>query len=71
MYVLSASNRRVSVELVGKDKIQKKLGQLEEMKGASLSYGGVSSVGNISGVMPSKILIGLSPIVQYASICLF
>lgn len=48
------------MELVGKDKIQKKLGQLEHMKGASLSYGGVSSVGNINGVMPGKIFVVLS-----------
>ncbi|KAK4798206.1 hypothetical protein SAY86_030532 [Trapa natans] len=53
MYVFSATNRKVSVELVGKDKIQKKLGQLEDMKGASLSYGGVSSVGNINEVVPN------------------
>ncbi|PKI47402.1 tubulin-folding cofactor E [Punica granatum] len=53
MYVLSASNRRVSVQLVGRDKIQEKLGQLEEMKGASLAFGGVSSVGNIDGVVPN------------------
>ncbi|KAI9169110.1 hypothetical protein LWI28_007116 [Acer negundo] len=43
MYVLSASNKRVSVELLGKDKIQDKLSKFEELTGASLSYLGVSS----------------------------
>ncbi|KAK3222082.1 hypothetical protein Dsin_009107 [Dipteronia sinensis] len=45
MYVLSASNKRVSVELLGKDKIQDKLSKFEELTGASLSYLGVSSPG--------------------------
>ncbi|KAK2635452.1 hypothetical protein Ddye_030244 [Dipteronia dyeriana] len=45
MYVLSASNKRVSVEFLGKDKIQDKLSKFEELTGASLSYLGVSSPG--------------------------
>ncbi|KAH7841044.1 hypothetical protein Vadar_024881 [Vaccinium darrowii] len=45
MYVFSASNRRVSVQLLGKDKIQDKLSRFEELAGASLSYLGVSSSG--------------------------
>lgn len=57
MYVLSATNRRVSIELLGKDKIQDKVSQFEELKGASLSYLGVSSSGppcEISTTIPSK-----------------
>ncbi|KAE8022275.1 hypothetical protein FH972_008087 [Carpinus fangiana] len=45
MYVLSASNKRVSIQLVGKDKIQDKLSRFEELTGASLSYMGVSTPG--------------------------
>ncbi|KAF2300620.1 hypothetical protein GH714_014533 [Hevea brasiliensis] len=57
MYVLSASNKRVSVELVGKEKIQDKLSRFEELKGASLPYLGVSTPGNpsdISSLVPSE-----------------
>ncbi|KAJ6297210.1 hypothetical protein OIU78_022857 [Salix suchowensis] len=56
MYVLSASNRRVSVQLVGKEKIQDKLSRLEELTGASLSYLGVSNPGSpneISRIVPN------------------
>lgn len=56
MYVLSASNRRVSVQLLGKDKIQDKLSRFEELCGVSLSYSGVSSCGapcQISSVLPN------------------
>ncbi|XP_024020565.1 tubulin-folding cofactor E isoform X1 [Morus notabilis] len=57
MYVLSASNKRVSVELVGKDKIQDKLSRFEELTGASLSFLGVSSPGSspcdIGTVLPN------------------
>ncbi|KAF2300614.1 hypothetical protein GH714_014502 [Hevea brasiliensis] len=56
MYVLSASNKRVSVELVGKEKIQDKLSRFEELKGASLPYLGVSTPGNpsdISSLVPN------------------
>ncbi|KAL6983197.1 hypothetical protein U1Q18_016589 [Sarracenia purpurea var. burkii] len=45
MYILSASNRRVSVQFLGKDKIQDKLSRFEELAAASLSYLGVSSSG--------------------------
>ncbi|GAV93005.1 CAP_GLY domain-containing protein, partial [Cephalotus follicularis] len=38
MYVLSASNKRVSVHLLGKDTIQEKVSRFEEFTGASLSY---------------------------------
>ncbi|KAM7511499.1 hypothetical protein LguiB_010374 [Lonicera macranthoides] len=56
MYVLSATNRRVSIELLGKDKIQDKVSRFEELKGASLSYLGVSSSGppcEISTTIPN------------------
>ncbi|GMJ11703.1 PFIFFERLING, TUBULIN-FOLDING COFACTOR E [Hibiscus trionum] len=46
MYVLSASNKRVSVELLGKDKIQDKLSRFEELNSASISYLGVSTPGD-------------------------
>ena len=58
MYVLSASNKRVSIELVGKDKVQDKLSRFEEMTNASLSYMGVSSPGSpchINTTVPSKL----------------
>ncbi|KAK7331245.1 hypothetical protein VNO77_25465 [Canavalia gladiata] len=45
MYVLSTSNQRVSVQLLGKDKIHDKLSRFEELTSASLSYMGISSPG--------------------------
>ncbi|RVW33206.1 Tubulin-folding cofactor E [Vitis vinifera] len=57
MYVLSASNRRVSVQLVGKEQIEDKLSRFEELTAASLSYLGVSSIGapfEICSVVPSR-----------------
>ncbi|OIT04566.1 PREDICTED: tubulin-folding cofactor E [Nicotiana attenuata] len=45
MYVLSATNKRVSIQLLGKDKIQNKLSRFEELTSASLAYFGVSSAG--------------------------
>ncbi|XWS37430.1 hypothetical protein CRYUN_Cryun19dG0042300 [Craigia yunnanensis] len=45
MYVLSASNKRVSVQLLGKDKIEDKLSRFGELKSASISYLGVTSTG--------------------------
>ncbi|XAR59329.1 hypothetical protein NMG60_11015126 [Bertholletia excelsa] len=56
MYVLSASNRRVSVQFLGKDKIQDKLSRFEELTGASLSFLGIGSSGHpsqISATMPN------------------
>lgn len=58
MYVLSATNKRVSVQLVGKDKIQDKLSRFEELTSASLSYMGVNSPGtphHINTTLPSKL----------------
>lgn len=46
MYVFSASNKRVTVQLLGKDKIQDKLSRFEEITAASLSYLGVSTPGD-------------------------
>ncbi|KAL0456291.1 UNVERIFIED_CONTAM: Tubulin-folding cofactor E [Sesamum latifolium] len=46
MYVLSARNKRVSIELLGKDKIEDKLSRFEELMSASLSYLGVSFPGS-------------------------
>lgn len=60
MYVLSASNKRVSIQLLGKDKIQDKLSRFEELTGASISYMGVSTPGvpcHIGTVVPSKLVI--------------
>lgn len=45
MYVLSASNKRVSIQLMGKDKAQDKMSRFEQLTNASLSYLGVSSSG--------------------------
>ncbi|XP_043693544.1 tubulin-folding cofactor E-like [Telopea speciosissima] len=56
MYVLSARNRRVAIQLVGKNKVQDKLSRFEELVGASLSYLGVSSTvppGQINAVVPN------------------
>jgi len=57
MYVFSSSNKRVSVQLVGKDEIQNKLSHFEKLSSASLAYLGVSSAGplnEISSVASSK-----------------
>ncbi|KAG9446329.1 hypothetical protein H6P81_012457 [Aristolochia fimbriata] len=45
MYVLSAGNKRVNIQLVGKNKVQERLSRFEELCAASLLYLGVSSVG--------------------------
>lgn len=56
MYVLSASNKHVSIELVGKDKIQDKFSKFEELTSAALPYLGVSSPGaNIGTIVTSKL----------------
>lgn len=59
MYVLSASDKRVSIEFVGKDIIKDKLSRFEDLTSVSLSYMGVNSLGNpsqIGSVLPSKFL---------------
>ncbi|TYG86502.1 hypothetical protein ES288_A13G138700v1 [Gossypium darwinii] len=53
MYVLSASNKRVSVQLLGKDKIQDKLSRFEELTSASISYLGVSTPGDPAEISAS------------------
>lgn len=58
MYVLSAKNKRVSIQLLGGDKIQDKLSRLDELTSASLPFLGVSSLGvssDLASVLPSKI----------------
>ncbi|KAI3464276.1 hypothetical protein Pfo_020939 [Paulownia fortunei] len=56
MYVLSARNKRVSIELLGKHKIEDKLSRFEELTSASLSYLGVSFPGSpdhVSSTLPN------------------
>ncbi|XP_027362897.1 tubulin-folding cofactor E isoform X4 [Abrus precatorius] len=56
MYVLSTSDHRVSVQLLGKDKIHAKLSRFEELTNPSLSYMGISSPGipsHISTTVPN------------------
>ncbi|KAG8472672.1 hypothetical protein CXB51_034561 [Gossypium anomalum] len=53
MYVLSARNKRVSVQLLGKDKIQDKLSRFEELTSASISYLGVSTPGDPAEISAS------------------
>ncbi|GAU46622.1 hypothetical protein TSUD_377880 [Trifolium subterraneum] len=45
MYVLSTSNKKVSIELLGTSEINDKLSRFEELTNASLAYMGVSSPG--------------------------
>ncbi|KAL6498406.1 hypothetical protein OROHE_026674 [Orobanche hederae] len=47
MYVLSARNKRVSIELLGKHKIEDKLSRFEELTSVSLSYLGISFPGSL------------------------
>lgn len=59
MYVLSARNKKVSIELLGKHKIEDKFSRFEELTSASLSYLGVRFPGSpdhISLTLPSKFL---------------
>ncbi|KAH1032191.1 hypothetical protein J1N35_044365 [Gossypium stocksii] len=53
MYVLSASKKRISVQLLGKDKIQDKLSRFEELTSASISYLGVSTPGDPAEISAS------------------
>ncbi|ONK77308.1 uncharacterized protein A4U43_C02F5200 [Asparagus officinalis] len=50
MYVLSTSNKRVSVQLVGRNKVEEKLKNFEELVAASVSYLGISSIGSASEI---------------------
>ncbi|XP_058090068.1 tubulin-folding cofactor E [Magnolia sinica] len=63
MYVLSARNNRVAIQLVGKDKLQEKLNRFEELLGVSLSYLGISSTGSpqqIKAAVPNLKLLDLT-----------
>ncbi|CAA7052339.1 unnamed protein product [Microthlaspi erraticum] len=63
MYVLSTKNKRVSIQLLGGDKIQDKLSRFEELTSASLSYLGVSSLGvssDLSSILPNLKLLDLT-----------
>ncbi|CAH8359323.1 unnamed protein product [Eruca vesicaria subsp. sativa] len=64
MYVLSAKNKRVSIQLLGGDKIQDKLSRLDELTSASLPFLGVSSLGGVSSdlgsVLPNLKLLDLT-----------
>ncbi|KAH6775182.1 tubulin folding cofactor E / Pfifferling [Perilla frutescens var. hirtella] len=56
MYVLSARNKKVSIELLGKHEIEDKMSRFEELTSASLSYLGVSFPGSpdrISSTLPN------------------
>ncbi|XP_010427979.1 PREDICTED: tubulin-folding cofactor E-like [Camelina sativa] len=63
MYVLSAGNKGVSIQLLGGDKIQDKLSRFEELTSASLSYLGVSSLGvspELGSILPNLKLLDLT-----------
>lgn len=63
MYVFSTSQRRVSVELVGKNKVEEKLKKFDELLSISVSSLGVSSVESlhqISTLLPSNLSLSLS-----------
>ncbi|EPS72964.1 tubulin folding cofactor, partial [Genlisea aurea] len=56
MYVLSSRKQRVSIQLLGKDKIETRLSRFEEMTSASLSHLGISFPGSttsISSTLPN------------------
>ncbi|CAL9038104.1 unnamed protein product [Musa banksii] len=56
MYVFSTSQKHVSIQLVGKNKIQEKLNHFKELLGASVSYLGVSSAetsNEINAIVPN------------------
>ncbi|GMH03959.1 hypothetical protein Nepgr_005798 [Nepenthes gracilis] len=50
MYVLSERSEKVSIQFVGKDKIESKLSRFDELIGASLAYLGVSSPGSLGEI---------------------
>ena len=57
MYVFSTSEKHVSVELVGTNKVREKLKNFDELMCASVSFMGVSSTGSqeeLQGLVPSK-----------------
>ncbi|PKA65949.1 hypothetical protein AXF42_Ash010358 [Apostasia shenzhenica] len=58
MYVLSSGNKRVPIQLLGKNKFEEKFKHFDEMHGASVSYFGVSSVD------PTNVIRSLIPNVK-------
>lgn len=57
MYVFSTSQKRVSVEFVGQNKVQEKLKNFNDLTSASVSYMGVSSIGppdELKSLVPSN-----------------
>ncbi|TVU18414.1 hypothetical protein EJB05_34510, partial [Eragrostis curvula] len=63
MYVFSTSQKRVSVELVGKNKVQEKLKNFNELSSASVAYMGVSSIGppdDLKNLVPNLSLLDLT-----------
>ncbi|XP_062230482.1 tubulin-folding cofactor E-like isoform X2 [Phragmites australis] len=63
MYVFSTSQKRVPVEFVGKNKVQEKLKNFNELSSASVSYMGVSSIGppdELKNLVPNLRLLDLT-----------
>ncbi|KAJ3683216.1 hypothetical protein LUZ60_013443 [Juncus effusus] len=50
MYVFSASQKRVNVELVGKNKVQEIFKKFDEIHSISVSYMGVSTIGDLDEI---------------------
>lgn len=70
MYVYSTSQKHVSIQLLGKHKIQEKLQHINELLSASLSYLGVSSTepsDEINAVVPSKLVTPCSLMLKFDS----
>ncbi|CAL5097485.1 unnamed protein product [Urochloa decumbens] len=63
MYVFSTSQKRVSVEFVGQNKVQEKLKNFDDLTSASVSYMGVSSIGpqdELKSLVPKLRLLDLT-----------
>ncbi|KAG2623985.1 hypothetical protein PVAP13_3KG094800 [Panicum virgatum] len=63
MYVFSTSQKRVSVEFVGQNKVQEKLKNFNDLNSASVSYMGVSSIGppdELKSLVPNLRLLDLT-----------
>ncbi|CAL4910786.1 unnamed protein product [Urochloa decumbens] len=63
MYVFSTSQKRVSVEFVGQNKVQEKLKNFSDLTSASVSYMGVSSIGppdELKSLVPKLRLLDLT-----------
>lgn len=69
--MFSASNKRVSVQLVGRNKVEEKLKHFDELTSAAVSYLGVSSIGNadeIKSLVPSEFFFYFLEMVGICSI---